>query len=108
MKALALFIAFLIGMISGFSLAAWALQDPISVKPAKYTFQRSEGAVPAYALDGTQKLFHIECISESEKDCPQATTDPEMHSLSIPEPSSLGLWVIGLVAMWVGLRPHKR
>jgi len=98
MKALALFVAFLIGMVSGFSLAAWALQEPISVKPAKYTFQRSEGAVPAYALDGTQKLFQIECISESEKDCVRSSV------VAIPVPGTFALVGIGWMVLLLRTR----
>lgn len=86
---------FLIGVLAGFSLgfavAAWALYTPVQTGPAKYALTRSAGPVPAYALDGSKKLFRIECISESEKDCPQPT--------SIPEPGTVALLLIGLAAL---------
>jgi len=47
--------------------------------------------VPPYALDGSKKLFQIECISESAKDCPQPT--------SIPEPGTVALLLVGLAAL---------
>lgn len=82
---------FLIGLLAGFGLgcavAAWALYEPVAIGPAKYALTRSAGPVPDYAMDGTQKLFRIECISESEKDCPQPTR--------IPEPGTVGLMIIG-------------
>jgi|GEM_PF-2392468 len=84
-------VIFLTGLIAGFglgfALAAWALYEPISAGHAKYAFTRSAGPVPAYALDGTQKLFRIECISESEKDCPQPS--------AIPEPGTAALLLVG-------------
>jgi hypothetical protein len=79
------------GLILGFSVAAWALYEPIPTGPAKYSFNHSPGPVPPYTLDGTKKLMRIECISESDKDCLQPT--------SIPTPSTLGLVVIGLVPL---------
>lgn len=86
---------FLIGLLAGFGLgfavAAWALYTPVQAGPAKYAITRSAGPVPAYALDGSKKLFRIECISESEKDCPQPT--------SIPEPGTVALLLIGLAAL---------
>lgn len=86
---------FLLGLFAGFSLgfavAAWALYTPIQSGPAKYALTRSAGPVPPYALDGSKKLFRIECISESEKDCPQPT--------SIPEPGTVALLLIGLAAL---------
>ena len=84
-------VIFLTGLIAGFglgfALAAWALYEPVPVGPAKYALTRSAGPVPAYALDGTQKLFRIECISESEKDCPQPS--------AIPEPGTAALLLVG-------------
>jgi len=86
---------FLIGLLAGFGLgfavAAWALYEPVTIGPAKYALTRSAGPVPPYSIDGTQKLFRIECISESEKDCPQPTT--------IPEPGTVALLLIGLAAL---------
>lgn len=79
------------GLIFGFSLAAWALYEPVTIGPAKYTFNHSPGPVPPYTMDGTKKLMRIECISESDKDCPQAT--------AIPIPSTLGLVVVGLIPL---------
>ena len=83
---------FLLGLVTGFglgfALAAWALYEPVPVGPAKYALTRSAGPVPVYAMDGTQKLFRIECISESEKDCPQPTR--------IPAPGTAGLLLAGL------------
>jgi hypothetical protein len=81
------------GLILGFSVAAWALYEPVHTDPAKYTFNHALGPVPPYTLDGSKKLLRIECISESEKDCPQATT--------IPEPGVISLMAIGLVGMGV-------
>jgi hypothetical protein len=80
------------GLILGFSVAAWALYEPVHTSPAKYTFHRSAGLVPPYTLDGSKKLMRIECISESAKDCPQAT--------SILEPGTWSLIGIGLVGLW--------
>ena len=85
------FLGFIAGFGFGFALTAWALYEPISVKPAKYTFTRSAGPVAPYTLDGTQKLFRIECISESSKDCPQPT--------SVPLPGTAGLLLVGLVLL---------
>ena len=34
------------GLILGFSVAAWALYEPIPVGPAKYGFNHSPGPVP--------------------------------------------------------------
>ena len=86
---------FCLGLFAGFSLgfavAAWALYTPVQSGPAKYAFTRSAGPVPPYALDGSKKLFRIECISESEKDCPQPT--------SIPEPGTVALLLIGRAAL---------
>lgn len=83
---------FLIGLLSGFALgfavAAWALYEPVAIGPAKYALTRSSGPVPVYVMDGTQKLHRIECISESEKDCPQPTR--------IPAPGTAGLLLAGL------------
>lgn len=88
---------FLIGLLAGFGLgfavAAWALYEPVAIGPAKYALTRSAGPVPAYAMDGTQKLHRIECISESEKDCPQPTR--------IPAPGTAGLLLVGL---WLLIR----
>lgn len=94
MKPMALLAAFLTGTISGFALAAWSLYEPLPVGPAKYALTRSAGPVPPYSLDGTQKLFRIECISESAKDCPQPA--------AIPEPGMLGLMGVGLLALGLG------
>lgn len=93
MKTLAFLVAFLIGAISGFALSAWALYEPVTVGPAKYALTRSPGPVPAYALDGTQKWFRMDCISESAKDCPQTAATP------IPEPGTVGLMCAGLAAL---------
>lgn len=86
---------FLLGLFAGFSLgfavAAWALYTPVQSGPAKYALTRSAGPVPPYSMDGTQKLFRIECISESAKDCPQPT--------SIPAPGTAALLLIGLAAL---------
>lgn len=92
MKILLVVMIWLTGVLFGFALSAWALYEPVPVGPAKYALTRSAGPVPFYAVDGTQKLLRIECISESEKDCQQAT--------SIPEPGSLGLMGVGLLALW--------
>jgi hypothetical protein len=81
-------LGFIMGFGFGFALAAWALYEPVPVGPAKYALTRSAGPVPAYAMDGAQKLFRIECISESEKDCPQPTR--------IPSPGTAGLLLAGL------------
>ncbi len=90
------------GLILGFSIAAWALYDPVTIGPAKYTFNHSPGPVPPYTMDGTKKLLRIECISASDKDCPQSTTIPNPSTLglvAIPNPSTLGLVVIGLLPL---------
>jgi hypothetical protein len=84
------------GLILGFSVAAWALYEPIPVGPAKYGFNPSPGPVPPYTIDGSRKLLRIECISESEKDCPQA--------VAIPEPGTLWLMLAGLG----GIIAHKK
>ena len=96
MKALILLIAFTLGSISGFALAAWALYDPIPIGPAKYALTHSPGPVPPYTIDGTKKLMHIECISESEKDCPQSS---RVVFTSIPEPGTLVLMGVGLLGL---------
>lgn len=85
------FLGFIVGFGLGFALATWALYEPISVKPAKYTFTQSAGPVPPYAFDGSKKLFRIECISESNKDCPQPT--------SVPAPGTTGLLLAGLALL---------
>lgn len=94
MKILMMVMVWLVGVLFGFALSAWALYKPIPVGPAKYHLTRSAGPVPPYAMDGTQKLFRIECISASEKDCPQDPATP------IPEPGTVGLMGIGLV-IWL-------
>jgi hypothetical protein len=76
------------GLILGFSFAVWVLYEPVHMGSAKYALTRSHAAVPPYTIDGSKKLFRIECISESEKDCPQPT--------AIPEPGTLWLILIGL------------
>jgi hypothetical protein len=92
MNKILLFLAGLsAGIILGFSVAAWALYEPIPVGPAKYTFNHAPSPVPPYTMDGSKKLMRIECISESEKDCPQPTT--------IPIPSTIGLVVVGLLPL---------
>ena len=93
MKILLVVTAWLTGALFGFALSAWALYDPVPIGPAKYAITRSAGPVPAYAMDGTQKLFRMDCISESEKDCPQTTATP------IPEPGTLCLVGVGLVGL---------
>ena len=92
MNKILLFLAGLsTGLSFGFSIAAWALYEPIPIGPAKYTFNHSSGPVPPYTMDGTKKLFRIECISASDKDCQQPT--------AIPTPSTLGLVAIGLLPL---------
>lgn len=88
MKIFLFLVGLVAGMGLGFAVAAWALYEPITIKPAKYALTRSAGPVPPYSIDGTQKLFRIECISESAKDCPQPTR--------IPEPGTVGLLLAGL------------
>ena len=103
MNKILLFLAGLsAGLILGFSIAAWALYEPIPVGPAKYGFHPSPGPVAPYTLDGSRKLMRIECISASDKDCPQSTTIPNPSTLglvAIPNPSTLGLVVIGLLPL---------
>lgn len=86
---------FLIGLLSGFALgfavAAWSLYEPAPTGPTRYTFRRSSGPVPEYAMDGTQKRYRIECISASEKDCPQP--------IPVFEPGTVALLLIGLAAL---------
>ena len=91
MKILLFLLGLGAGFWLGFALAAWALYETVSVGPAKYAFTRSAGPVPPYVLDGTQKRFRIECISESVKDCPQP------HS--IPAPGTAGLLLAGLAVL---------
>lgn len=91
MKTLLFFLGLFAGFGLGFAVAAWALYEPVTIGPAKYAFTRSAGPVPPYSMDGTQKLFRIECISESAKDCPQPT--------SIPEPGTVALLLVGLAAL---------
>jgi len=91
MRLLLFFLGLFAGFSLGFAVAAWALYTPVQSGPAKYALTRSAGPVPPYSLDGTQKLFRIECISESEKDCPQPA--------AIPEPGMLGLMGVGLLAL---------
>ena len=88
MKTFLFLVGLSAGFFFGFAVAAWALYEPITIKPAKYALTQSAGPVPPYSIDGTQKLFRIECISESEKDCPQPTR--------IPEPGTAGLLLAGL------------
>jgi len=92
---------FLLGLFTGaglgFAVAAWALYEPVHPRPAKYAFTRSAGPVAPYTMDGTQKLFRIECISESEKDCPQPHI--AVAATQIPEPGTLGLMMAGMVAI---------
>lgn len=89
MKIIFAIVFWLTGVVFGFALAAWTLYDPIIIGPAKYTWNRSSSAVPPYTVDGSKKLFTITCISESEKDCPQATT--------VPEPGTVVLMAMGLI-----------
>lgn len=91
MKTLLFCLGLFAGFSLGFAVAAWALYTPVQSGPAKYAFTRSAGPVPPYSMDGTRKLFRIECISESAKDCPQPT--------SIPEPGTVALLLIGLAAL---------
>jgi hypothetical protein len=96
----------LTGVLFGFALAAWALYEPTVTGPAKYTWNHSPPAVPPYVMDGSKKLFTITCISDSEKDCPQAPVLPQATVLppaivfppvtNIPEPGTLILMVVGL------------
>jgi hypothetical protein len=97
MNKILLFLAGLsAGLILGFSIAAWALYEPIPVGPAKYGFHPSPGPVAPYTMDGTKKLFRIECISESSKDCPPA--------VAILAPSTLWLMLLGVG----GIAAHKK
>jgi len=91
MRLLLFFLGLFAGFSLGFAVAAWALYTPVQSGPAKYAITRSAGPVPPYSMDGTQKLFRIECISESAKDCPQPT--------SIPAPGTAALLLIGLAAL---------
>ena len=91
MKTLLFCLGLFAGFSLGFAVAAWALYTPVQSGPAKYALTRSAGPVPPYSMDGTQKLFRIECISESAKDCPQPT--------AIPEPGTVALLLIGLAAL---------
>ena len=91
MKILLVVMIWLTGVLFGFALSAWAFHDPFPMCSAKYTFSRSAGPVPPYEMEGSQKLFRIECVSESEKDCLRAT--------SIPEPGSLALIGVGLLVL---------
>lgn len=97
MKAGLFLLGLTVGTLFGFSLAAWALYEPIPTGPAKYAFTRSAGPVPPYILDGKQKSFWIECISVSEKDCPQPT--------SIPEPGTGWLVLVAVVGLWMSRTP---
>lgn len=99
MKIFIFLVGLVAGMGLGFAVAAWALYEPITIKPAKYALTHSPGPVPPYAIDGSKKIFQIECISLSEKDCVQPVT------VSIPAPGTLGLFGIGLVVLgWRLLR----
>lgn len=98
MKILMVVMVWLTGVLFGFALAAWMLYDPVPIGPAKYALTRSAGPVPAHTMDGTQKLFRIECISESEKDCQQAAATP------IPEPGTIGLMGGGLLILLISRR----
>lgn len=91
MKTMLFCLGLFTGFSMGFAVAAWALYTPVQAGPAKYAITRSAGPVPPYSMDGTQKLFRIECISESAKDCPKPT--------SIPEPGTVALLLIGLAAL---------
>lgn len=82
------------GLILGFSVAAWALYEPIPVGPAKYGFNHAPGPVPPYTMDGSRKLMRIDCISASAKDCPQPITIPQ--PVAIPVPGTLWLMLLGL------------
>lgn len=96
MKILLVVMIWLTGVLFGFALSAWALYEPVPVGPAKYAFTHSPGPVPPYVMDGSKKLLHIECISESEKDCPQSTA---VRVTPIPEPGTLFLVGMGLVGL---------
>lgn len=95
MRVLLWLLGLVMGVNLGFAIGAWVLYEPPAslVGSAKYALSRSSGPVPPHEVDGTQKIFRIECISESVKDCPPAT--------SIPEPGTLGLIGIGLVGFWL-------
>ena len=60
MKTFLFLVGLSAGFFFGFAVAAWALYEPITIKPAKYALTRSAGPVQPYAMDGTQKLFRIE------------------------------------------------
>jgi len=92
---------FLLGLFTGaglgFAVAAWALYEPVHTGPARYAFTRSAGPVPPYTMDGTQKLFRIECISTAEKDCPQPHI--AVAATPIPEPGTIWMMMAGMVAI---------
>jgi len=98
MKLKRFLVGWFVGAACGFALAAWLLaESPPLADVAKYPLTRSPGAVAPYTMEGTKKLFKIECISEAEKDC----LPP---SVTIPAPGTAGLLLAGL-ALILGGRP---
>jgi hypothetical protein len=90
---------FSVGIIIADLVIVWDTV-PKKTVAAKYTFNKQNlGVFPSGPIKPGPKLFNIECISETAKDCKQQSYVIPAVYTTIPEPSTLILLGLGLAGL---------